>query len=324
MKPFMYNGPCSPQKRRREYLQQPLLTDWIILVRNVDGKEVNIRSAWALVVVSNLEVAGGRIKRVGAKSLSCSAVDADTEDVAGIADCVGELLANGNIANLGHDFVAARASLFHAHSQVAVGVVVQLAHWLGANVVRDVDLANNSAIAWVVWLFHGERHRQLVVAGIGVPAAGAAFAQLRAAVLAVWCSDTAGVWGCSRDFHDQGAVATLSEEVFVAGILVTPTARELGSGNRGWAARRADGKLQGPIGKVKVAAGSTAGVERCWGNANKASGQKSLEGRHDDCRKNWRMAELSWCNGFEDEDKKVDNEEDNLAILYIDTVANSE
>lgn len=163
------------------------------LVRNVDGEEVNIRSAGALVVVSNLEVAGGSIQRVGAEDLGSTSVNADAEDVAGVADGVGELLANWDVANGGDDLVATGASLLHAHSQDTTGAVVQLSNRLCADAVINVNLADDSSVARVVWLLNGQRHGELVVGGVGAPAAGVALAQLGTAVLAVGRGNTASV-----------------------------------------------------------------------------------------------------------------------------------
>lgn len=163
------------------------------LVRNVDGKEVNIGSTAALVVVSNLEVAGGSIQRVGAENLGSTPVNADAEDIARVADGVGELLANWDVANGSDDLIATRASLLHAHSQHTTGAVVQLSHRLCADAVVNVNLADDSSVARVVRLLNGQRHGQLVVAVVWAPAAGVALSQLGAAVLAVGRGDAASV-----------------------------------------------------------------------------------------------------------------------------------
>ncbi len=61
----------------------------------LDGEEVDIRGGTSLVVVADLEVAGGPIELVGAEGLGSAAVQADLEHVVLIGDGVAELLATG-------------------------------------------------------------------------------------------------------------------------------------------------------------------------------------------------------------------------------------
>lgn len=154
---------------------------------------MDIGSAGSLVVIADLEVAGGSVQGIGAERLCCTAVDADTEDIVGVADGVGEGLTNGNIANSGDDLITTGASLLDAHGKDTTGVVVQLAYWLRAGVVVNVDLTDDGTVAGIVGLLNSQRHRQLVVGAVGAPAAGVAFTQLRTAVLAVGRGDTASV-----------------------------------------------------------------------------------------------------------------------------------
>lgn len=163
------------------------------LMGDTDRIEVNIRSAGALVVVADLEVAGGGIEGVCAERLCCTAIDADAEDIAGVANGIGERLSNRDITNRGDDFVATGASLLNTHGENTTRVVVELAYWLRADAVIDMNLANDGAVARVVGLLDSQRHRQFVVGVVRAPAARVAFTQLRTAMLAVGRGDTASV-----------------------------------------------------------------------------------------------------------------------------------
>lgn len=107
----------------------------------LDLVELNSGRHVMLVVVASLEVALGSIQVVGAESLERTAVNADGQLVALVANFVRESLTLGHIAD-GGALLAASAASIDAHGQSTRGVVVQLSNRLAGDGIINVDLTN--------------------------------------------------------------------------------------------------------------------------------------------------------------------------------------
>ena len=230
------------------------------LVRHTNSKEMHIARRVPLIIVPNLKVAVRRIQVVRRERLRRTTIQGKAEDIALVAERVRELLANGDIEQRRSNRLVALDRVLDADSDVACGVVVDLANGLGGHGVGDVDLTDGSAMLTIIRLLDGQSNGHTVSRIERRPAFWVGLAQLGAAVLAVGRRDAARGRGRARDLHHQRAVAGLGEEVVVARILVAAASHKVGGVLLLRLARAADRELQGPIAQVEVAAWSAVWV----------------------------------------------------------------
>ena len=159
------------------------------------------------------------------------------------------------------NLIAPIAGLLHAHGEITILAVEQLADRFRAHALINMNLPNHRPMRTIIRLRHSQRHRQQIIPPARIPAARIALPELGAAVLAVGGGDAAGGVDAAGDLHDEGAVAGLGEEVVVAWVLVAVAALELGGGDCLGGAWVADGELEGPFCQVKVSAGGAAWVK---------------------------------------------------------------
>lgn len=245
---------------------------------DADAIERNLARAVTLVVVSSLEVGRRALDATGAQRLRLSTINSDTQHTLLVLQLIAELLANLDLANLGHLQAADIRDLADTNGQGTRLVNEELGDWLLGHLVVDFDLADDGAVLGVVSGNDVEFGLEAVGAGTRVPRLRRGFTQLGAAVLAVGRSDAARAAARPGDLHDDGAVLLVGEEV----LRVRPSLAtfELVARDLVYFAAAAGRELEAEFGEVQVAAGRAGGVQGageesvggdgCWSGSSQA------------------------------------------------------
>lgn len=193
-----------------------------------------------LIIISRLVIALRTINAPCAHNLFTSAINLDAELTSLVLQLVAELLTDRYMSDLRHFQAADVRDLADSNPYRSVLGVEQFRKGFLGDVVVDFDLPDDGAVFAVIWLFDGECHFQTVHIAGGVPgSAGAGFAELGAAVLAVGGSDAAGAGAGPGYFGDEGVAV----HVEVVAALPAVAAGELGGGDGVNFSGAAGGKL---------------------------------------------------------------------------------
>jgi hypothetical protein len=215
------------------------------LVRNGELLEVDLTAILAAAVVAGLEAARRRIE-AGGVQVGPLIVESDFELAALVLDLIGELFAHGHFPKLRALKLVVLAAVLHFGNDGPVALGDDLAHGashVGAGVGKDLADCN------IVGQHHDlDDGAEPVRARIGVPAIGADFLELGAAVFGVGSGDAACVLGEAR--HHENLISAVCIERWVLEAL-----HQTRGHYAFWAARAAGWNLQRPGIEVDIRSG---------------------------------------------------------------------
>lgn len=235
----------------------PLLLP-IPAVRDRDIIEMNLARLRSLKVVAHLEITLRVIQLVRRQRLEAPIINLHRQLPLLIPNLVRKRRIQRHVSNLGGHLVATRPRLLHAHEQVPIILVVQLADRPDGHGLLDVDLPDARLPSGT---HHGERRVEPVDGVGGGPVRGAVLAELGAAVLAVGGCHTLTGGGRPGDFHDEGGVGDVVVGFGVEVLAIVATAAlERGGGDRVGAACFAGGEFELEMGEVEDSSWGAGGV----------------------------------------------------------------